>query len=644
MLKWGCIVLVVFISFCAEVSGQDLSPSKRAVAAYQRAGTAIENRNTVEAITYLNQALALDANFAEAHQVLGDIYRHQKQFSNAIEHYQKVAELKPDLTPNTWFGLGESYLRLGQYREALEHLEIYKARFPDISARNKWTENYIADCHFSLNYKVNPDINGAPVRLPETVNSSSDEYFPQLTADQQTMIFTRKIDQLESFFETSLDDEGNWRPAQPLVGNINSSEYNEGAHCISPDGKYLYFTGCNRPRGLGSCDIYVSKREGDRWGLPVNLGPPINTSGWEAQPALSADGRTLYFVSNRPGGIGGYDIWKSSLQPNGKWGNAVNLGPEINTPFDESSPFIHADNRTLYFSSDGWPGFGSKDLFTSQMDSSGAWGRPLNLGSSFNNHLEQNAVSVSMSGESTYFSSRTAESQGDLDIFAFGLPPELRPSPVSYIAGIVLDADTKRPLEAEVIIVDLGDGRTRFHGYSDSGDGTFLAPLTQGQNYALHVAHPGYLFYSENYSLTQAEKHQKDAYPLNVYLRAIRMGNTEVLNNIFFDVDQSTLLDESKSELFTLINFLKDNPDLKIEISGHTDSTGSSSHNMKLSEARAKAVRQFLLSNGVHPDRVSYKGYGPDRPIADNATEEGRRQNRRTEFTILGQQNDLPES
>src|SRR5690606_30632465 len=240
-----------------------------------------------------------------------------------------------------------------------------------------------------------------------------------------------------------------------LQGDINSELYNEGAHCISPDGKYLFFTGCNRPDGRGSCDIYVSRREGDRWGAPHNIGAPVNSGGWEAQPALAADGRTLYFVSNRRGGQGGYDIWKSELQGNGQWGTPTNLGPSVNTRYDESSPYIHADNRTLYFASNGWPGFGDKDIFKSELDNNGNWQTPTNLGYPINDHHEQSALSVSMNGQQAFFSTRRADAVGGLDIYSFELPQQIRPNPVAYLKGRIVDAESKSPIQANVTVTDI---------------------------------------------------------------------------------------------------------------------------------------------------------------------------------------------
>lgn len=629
--------LFIFVVSCLWLTiptlAQEKSVNRRAQAAYERAGELLRKHASAEAMQSLQTAIQLDSTFASPHQQLGDLYRRQKNFSQAVPHYQAVLRLDPSLTPLTHFGLGESLLHTGDYPAALEAFEAYlrTERLPEASI--KQTEKYIADCRFSIAAVTNT--NGqALYNAGEAINSGVDEYFPSLTADQNTIIFTRKIENRESFYISTRDSVGRWQKATLLEGDINSELYNEGAHCISPDGKYLFFTGCNRPDGLGSCDIYVSRREGDRWGTPHNLGAPVNTRGWEAQPSLGADGRTLYFVSNRQGGQGGYDIWRSKLLPNGRWSQPQNLGPKINTPYDESSPYIHADSQTLYFASNGWPGFGDKDIFKSRMDENGNWQEPTNLGSPINDHYEQSALTVSMNGQEAFYSTRRPDGIGGLDIYYFNLPPTLRPQPVAYLKGRIIDADEGKPIHAEVTITDVHTQQLLFRDVADYEDGGFLAPLPFGNTYALHVKHPGYLFFSENYPLSDSSK-VNDSYEVVVYLTRIKAGQSETLSNIFFEVNAYELLPESKSDLDNLVQFLQLNRDTFIEIGGHTDNTGNEQHNQRLSENRARAVYRYLLEEGIDPGRLSYKGYGQHEPRADNNSPEGRQQNRRTDMKIV---------
>lgn len=626
------LLLISILSFTSSYA-QLHSDNRNAQRAFDRAGIALQNGQYGEAIASLRMAVAADTAFAAAHQQLGDLYRQQKAYEQAIPHYAAVARLAPDLTSLTWFGLGESFLLTGRYAEALPALRQYLTKVDTTAATARRAKKYIADCTFSLTAIKHP----LPVSLQHpggTINSEHDEYFPRLTADQQTIIFTRKTEDRENFYESIRDSSGGWLPARLLTGAVNSANYNEGAHCISPDGKYLFFTGCNRPGGLGSCDIYVSRREGERWGKPYNLGAPVNTRGWEAQPALSADGRTLYFVSNRAGGVGGYDIWQSSLGENGQWSEPRNLGSAVNTPDNESAPYIHADNRTLYFASDGWPGFGEKDIFKTERDSIGNWETPLNLGYPINDHHEQSAFSVSMNGKRASFASRTLDGSGGLDIYFFALTETIQPHPVAYLKGRVLDTETNEPVPALVTVTDIKTNQVLYREQADYEDGTFLAPLPFGETYALHVRQPGYLFYSENYPLNDPAK-VNDAYEVKIGLSQIRTGETGTLNNIFFEYDKYDLLPQSISDLEQLVGFLTLNPRVRIEIGGHTDNTGSVSYNQQLSEKRAKAVYDYLIRTGIPEARLSYRGYGPSHPVAGNNTETGRARNRRTDFKVI---------
>lgn len=624
-LLFGILVNIVSIT---SLLAQHGSANRKALNAYKKAEISLNNRDKKEAIKQLHIAIEIDPNFANAIQQLADLYRIDKNYNQAIPLYEKVIKINPNLTTLTYFGLGESLLSEGQYTKALPYLIQYSNG--NISEKGALlTAKYIEDCKFALNQKNKQDI--VFQKLPTTINTIDNEYFPKLTADSRRIIFTRKTNEQENFYESIFKDE-NWSEAKKLTHTINTAEFNEGAHSISPDGKYLYFTGCNRPNGLGSCDIYVSKLVNGDWGVPRNLGSPINSNNWESQPAISADGRILYFTSNRPGGFGGYDIWRSELLDNGVWTKPINLGGNINTAFDEGSPFIHADNKTLYFASNGWPGFGKQDLFMSKMDEVNNWSKPINLGYPINNHYQQNSVQITLDGEIGFISSQDSSKQ--LDIYKFIVPASVKPNPIAYIVGNIYDKDTKNYISAVIVITNTTSKEIVYKDISDTIDGSFLATLPIGYNYALHVQKEGYLFYSEQYDLLPEQLKNKEFFR-DISLKPIKPGSYIQLNNIYFDINKYNLLTESFTELQVLIDFLNINPNLNIEIAGHTDNTGNPTHNILLSENRSKAVYNYLIEHKISPKRINTIGYGDKQPIANNEDEAGRKLNRRTEVKII---------
>lgn len=606
------------------------SNNKSATKAYEKALYFIDLNKYREANVELKNAIKEDANFIEAYLLLADVHRIFSDFTNAKVNYRKAFAINPDFAAERYFYLGEAELKTGDYHQAIESFNKYLGKGKPKENRKIITEKYIKDCEFSVKAVKKP-VPFNPVNLGGNINTSYDEYMAALTTDENTIIFTRQINKNEDFY-ISHKVGGEWAKAEPLSENINTPVYNEGAQCISPDGQFLFFTGCNRPDGLGGCDIYVSQREGNNWSRPVNLGRPINTPGWESQPSLSSDGRTLYFTSNRKGGLGSYDIWKSTLNEYGRWTEPVNLGPTINTPYDEQSPFIHPDNETLYFSSSGWPGLGSKDLFVSRLDPSGQWAEPKNLGYPINTYGEESGLTITSSGTKALFSSNNFSGNGGFDIYSFDLPEDAKPQPVNYVKGKVFDAITLKPLDALIDIVDLKTGNTLHASYANKVDGTFLTVLPNNKAYSLNVLQDGYLFYTENFS---TEKYPGGK-PINldVPLHKIAVGNKVILKNIFFDSNKFEIKNESKPELTMLIDFLKENPGIEIEIQGHTDNVGDDNSNRILSENRAKSVQKYLADAGIEIHRLKFKGFGKENPIADNATTEGRANNRRTEFVI----------
>lgn len=629
-----CVLfLCLFLGIHLTASAQQ-SSNGQAQRSFNNAQAFLDKGAYEDAVLQLQQAIDTDPDFQLAYLQLGDVYRRLKTFDKSSVLYLKALELKYPIDARVYYSLGESQLLTGDYTNAQKHLNLFTSKYEGkdqkIVLRAK---KYLDDCNFAIESLKNPQP-FQPLNMGANVNSKFREYFPAITADGNTMIYSRVIDGNEDFLISTRSRSTDWTAAVPLSTNINTKEYNEGAQSLSPDGKYLFFTGCNRPDGSGSCDIYVSHKSGKKWDRPFNLGSVVNSKYWDSQPAISPDGNTLYFSSNRPGGLGGYDLWKTQLKKDGTWSPPVNLGPEINTTYDEHTPFVHPDGQTLYFSSDGWPGMGNKDIFYSRLDGSDNWSKPVNLGYPINSHHEETGLIVTPDGLNGIFSTTLEDGYGDLDLYAFKMPIVAKPRQISYVNGTVYDKETKQPLAAEVLVVNLKTKKTQFNDFTSAETGDFLAVMPFGSNYSLNVSAKGYLFYSDHFELQ--EKNGNKPVELIVYMERIRTGSNLTLKNIFFETNMATLLPPSLTELEILLGLLRENPKMSIEIQGHTDNTGSDTQNMALSEARAKAVYNYLVERNIEADRLTYKGYGKSKPVASNASPEGRQKNRRTSFAITG--------
>lgn len=630
-MKKHFILIVLFLLSVSCFAQEKLSSSNaRALSAYQRSNLSINQKLYNTAVRDLEEALRHDPNFLEAHYRLGDVYKIQYQFRKALEAYQFVEKTNPYLTKHLGFEIAECYFNLHRYDSALFYFEAY-AQTPDLSEnRKKILNKYLVNARFSAEQILKP-VPYEPKNLGPNINTANQEYLPTVTADDSTIIFTRRSNH-EDFYISSRVDESNWTKAVSLSNIINTSG-NEGAQCISPDGQYLYFAGCGRADGLGKCDIYYSKLEGNAWSKPQNIGAPINSPYWESQPSISPDGKTIYFVSDRKGGYGSYDIYLSRYLGNGKWSNPVNLGPNINTDGSELSPFIHSDNQTLYFSSDGWPGFGEHDIFMSKKQANKMFEKAKNIGYPINTSQEESSLFISNDGKKAMFASANLEGFGGIDLYAFELYEEARPNKVTFVKGNVFDKTNQQKLFSNVEIIDVATGDTVAQTTSNELSGLFLASIPVGKTYAFNVYREGYLFYSDQFVL----KNTKNVLPyyLPVPLSPITIGAKISLKNIFFETNSFTLQNESKYELMKLKEFLKSNAAVRIEISGHTDNVGADAANQTLSTNRAKSVYNQLIKLGIEPNRLVFKGYGKSQPVDVNTTEAGRANNRRTEIKII---------
>ena len=626
------LIIVVFLSNSFFCKAQETTKSRKAIKVYREAKSALTSQNFNESKDLLEKALIFDDQFVEAWILLGDVFVEMGDKLRAIESYKKSILIDPEFSFPMYYRLAITEHSIGIYSESLKHIQKYLT-YKRISSnyRNK-ALSLKKSCEFSIN-AMNSPVTFNPVNLGINVNSNADEYLPALSADGSTLIFTRseKIKGVRNEdFYISYNDTDEWQFANNLGEPINTLK-NEGAQCITADGKTLYFTACSRNDSYGRCDIYQSDFVNDKWTNPVNLGPNINTESWESQPAISSDGRQLFFVSNRPGGRGGKDIWVSYKNANGAWMEAKNIGDKINTSKDDISPFLHWDNQTLYFASKGFIGMGGFDVFVSRLNGSGDWGEATNIGYPINSPSDENSLIVAKDGRTAYFaSSFFNEDRNDLDLYTFDLPQESRSLEVAYMQGLITDSKTNNPIKADIELVNLKSGKSYKSSESDL-DGNYMLCLPSDAEYALTVNKKKYLFYSENIKL----EHEGSILVKNFKLQPLEVGEQVRLDNIFFELNSSNLKDESLVELNKIIKFMESNPFLVIEIGGHTDNSGSKAYNLNLSDDRASSVKDALVQRGIPSDRIQTKGYGMSVPLNTNSSEQERALNRRTELKII---------
>ena len=633
------LFLLSFISI-QPLFSQPYNPAKvnkKAIVLYNQAIERVQDGNFVSAAGLLLQSIEWDKNYVDAYLSLAGIYGQIKNYRSSTSYYEKAFALDSDYTIEYKLPYSINLAGSGEFEKALTAInELFSKKPPKNSTSFKAAEYRKRSYEFAINYaKKNANKNYVfePQNIGNAVNTTESEYFPSLTIDGKELVFTRRIKNFNEDFYYSRKKNSDWDIAKPMEGNVNTDQ-NEGAQNISQDGQWLVFTGCNRPDGFGGCDIYISYLTPQGWSDAINLGGKVNSDQWESQPCLSPDKRDLYFASRRFGGYGGSDIYVCHLQPNGKWSDPENLGPEINTAGNEACPFIHADNQTLYFTSNGLQGYGENDLFYVRKGPGGIWSNPVNLGFPINTISDEGTLFITADGKTAYYSSDRSDSQGGLDIYSFELREDIRPYKTSWIKGQVFDKKTTKGLPSSVELIDLATKQLLSKVQTDEM-GNYLNTLPVGKDYAFNVNRKGYLFYSDNFLMSNSSP--DSTYEKNIPLQPIETNATVVLKNIFFDINKSELKIESQVELDKIIQLLIENPNLKIEIGGHTDNAGKPADNLILSNNRAKAVINYLVSKNIAAQRLTFKGYGETKPVADNKMEEGRAMNRRTEMKVVSQ-------
>ncbi len=611
-------------------------------------------------IELVDKALKKDPNFWEAYVLRGEYHMNLRDKSGAIEDFENALRVSPNhsRTGMTFYRLADLYLDQGTYDKALANIKSF-INHPNANEEYLKSGYSIYDnALFAIDAIKHPKPFN-PVNAGPGVNTQFAEYYPTLTVNGKELMFTRALpfgSTIQEDFFTSLNRENKWSTATPMPEHVNT-EHNEGAPTISADGRSLIFVACidetgtygEQRKGKGSCDLFFTQKIGTRWSNPVNLPGDVNSYHWETQPSLSADGKTLYFVRGLRGKGADQrnsDIYVSKLSEQGKWGAAERLSDVINTPFAEESVCIHPDGKTLYFASRGHAGMGGSDIFMSQMDNQGNWSKPKNLGYPINTKFDENSLIVSAEGNLAFFASDRAGGYGDLDIYYFELPKEFQPTTTYYFDGRVFDAQSNNPIPGHFTLKDIASGEVIIVSNADAINGTFTVPLPSNRQYVIEVTYDGYAMTSLGFDLTYNTN--QTSYHLDIPMNPLNSGTANILKNIYFDLNSSTLRKESNIELNNLANFLRTNPNLHIELGGHTDTRGNAEDNLKLSTERAKAVYTHLIQvERIDVNRLTFVGFGEREPIIidseiaalslETEREKAHQTNRRTVYKIIKQ-------
>ncbi|MCB0396692.1 MAG: PD40 domain-containing protein [Flavobacteriales bacterium] len=598
------------------------------------------------------QALAeKEPGFTELQLFIGEELYKEGDRKTCYKYFQKAVESCPSRDPYAFYRMGEVAYTLERYDKATKLMEEF-FKYPQ-AIRNEQDKRHATKLLENARFYDGVFKNPVPFepKAIEDICTEMDEYLAAISPDDGSMYFTRAFDRktmglpIDRAWEVAGADRverfsrsyrvnGKFEKGEPLTPPFNTN-YNEGGPTVSIDNRELYFTVCD---GNRNCDIYYTLFSNGAWGPIRNMGEHINDPvQWDSQPSISSDGQTLYFSSLRAGGMGGADIYMCTRNANGTWNEPVNMGAPINTPGNEKSPFIHTDSQTLYFSSDGHVGLGGFDIFLTRMDkNTGKWSVPKNIGYPINTDKDDLGFFVSTDGQTAYFASNTIkEGKGGYDIYGFPLYKEAQPEKVLFVKGELKDEAGEPVKDARVELKSMkSKDVTEVKVNKETGEYVAAVTVDEGEDYVLSVKQKDKAF-NAVYLETKKPEPIKPV-TINFEMQEVKVGEAYRLNDIVYATNSFELTAEAMSMIDEFIGYLTDNPRLKVAIHGHTDNQGDPVSNKELSTNRAKSVYQYLIIEGVDPDRLSYKGFGQDKPVASNKTEEGRGRNRRTEFVIVG--------
>lgn len=645
-----------------KICNEDLN--KKAIKLYEKALDKKKYKKQ-ERLEFLTEAIQLEPDFPEAHLRMGfemevRLRVEEKPYKPLIQPFMAAIKYCPQIHSEPYYFMGFAYYEAGNNDSAKKYLQ----KFIDFKDEDdaKFGKNYNfylgnAQGMIKTIKKESSLKKGVPFN-PKVVNGVSterDEYLTYVSPDDQNCFFVRKQPivsknqvyasdrEKEVFMIAKRDKTGQFTKGEPLPEPFNVTDDNQGGCTISIDNKHLYFAMMKDEGGAQpNVDLYVSDNIEDYWTDIRKLSATVNDPKyWDSQPTIASDGITLYFASDRPGGFGGIDLYVTVKDPRtGTWSVPKNLGPSINTKGNEKTPFIHSDSHTIYFSSDGHYGFGGYDIYFARMDESGKWSEPENIGAPINGPGDDSGFFVSKDTKTAYFFSYNegkvaGKGVGRYDMYSFDLYAEARPNEVVFFEGDVKDHAGEAVAGA---VVEIKNTVTKEKTYAvvDSTSGKYMA--------AVQVKHKDKLIITVKKDSVAFNTTVVDMKNVTVTTKIPEVkltvqksdkGKSFVINDIHYKTNSAEIEESSKLILQSFAEYLLENPNLSVEIQGHTDNVGNPKDNLALSSNRAFSVKQYIESFKVPGKRISAKGYGQTAPIADNKTENGRAQNRRTEFLIV---------
>ena len=634
------IVIFTLVSF--------FSYGQEAAEYLQKANNSFRNNKFEDAANQYKEALKTDSLNVDANYYCALALFKSGHKAISLPYFQKTYKFDPAHDKFLVKYLARAYQLNYQFDTAIVYFKEYARhlhkheRYTQVTEK-ELVEKRIMECLSAKELMKSPkQVN--IINMGKGINSKYDDYSPSVAADESELMFTSRRDHEEGdgnefskkdfeYYEEVFVTERNdsiWMDAKSLGDNVNGKRH-DACVAISPDGHKLIVYKSNH---ISKGDLYYSDLKNGEWTEPVKFGGDINTNFFEPSATINSAENLLIYSSDRPGGYGGLDLYVSRLLPNGKWGKSQNLGPVINTKYDEDAPFLQTDQKTLHFSSNGHNSIGGYDIFTSVYEAPyDLWSVPENAGHPINTPDDDIYFSWNNDGSRAYFSSVREEGMGGQDLYMMQLP-QTTPA-VVVLKGLVTDKKTKLPISSliKISIYSLDSSVTLGVFTSNNQTGKYILALPHNKTYGMQIESEGYLFHSESFPAPKTFDFVEIVKDFE--LQPIEQGNKIVLNNIFFDYNKSNLKAESESELKTVVEFLNKNEGVQVEIGGHTDSIGSNAYNMKLSNARALSVKNKLEAMGIAANKLKYKGYSFSKPIATNQTPEGRQMNRRTEFLIL---------